>query len=351
MSYTRFVVLEGGKKKAVAEDIGIPIRTLFDWESNEKEDALRPRRRGRPPRRSTREERNRMLDLLELLGPQTGLETLKWLCPELARGEIEDILWRYRAHWLREQSLEVSELDWHLAGRVWAVDYTEPPEPVDQKCEAVLSARDLSSGAQILWEGQVGPRGELTRGALERLFCELGAPLVLKLDNGPAFICEAVREVCAKRGVKLLFSPRWTPRYNGSCESGIRWMKLRTENQAWLGGRPGSWLAEDLLVAQRLTNSLPKRPGKGAISRGEVFHAREPITEDMRLAFTVTVGEEEARERAERGIARARVLSRVKQAEIDRKAMRRALVAHGILNVRKRRVSLTLKSIFRAKIS
>ena len=128
-------------------------------------------------------------------------------------------------------------------------------------------------------------------------------------------------------------------------------MKLQTENQAWLGGRPGSWLAEDLQVAQRLTNSLPKRPGKDAISRGEVFHAREPITREMRLAFAVTVKEEEARERADRGIARAEVLSQAKQAEVDRTAINRALVAHGILNVRKRRVSLTLKSIFRAKIS
>ena len=36
---------------------------------------------------------------------------------------------------------------------------------------------------------------------------------------------------------------------------------------------------------------------------------------------------------------------------IRRQAIRRALIAHGFLKVRRRRVSLPIKSIFRAKIS
>jgi hypothetical protein len=118
-----------------------------------------------------------------------------------------------------------------------------------------------------------------------------------------------------------------------------------------LRGRRESWLAEDLEVAQSLTNSLPKDAGLGALPRGEVFRSRKPIPEEVRAAFRRTVKEEAALEREARGILKGEVLSRAKQAQIDRKAIRRALVAHGILNIRKRRVSLTLKSIFRAKIS
>lgn len=141
------------------------------------------------------------------------------------------------------------------------------------------------------------------------------------------------------------------PRYNGSTESGIRWMKERTEHVALRAGRPGFWTAEDLEVAQELTNRLPKDAEKDPTTRGEVFRARSPIGGEVRTTFRARLQEERAVERRVRGIAPETALRRTVQAEIDRQAMRRALVALGILNIRKRRVSLTLKSLFRAKIS
>lgn len=351
VEHARFVVVKGGKKKEAAEELGLSVRTLSQWVRRFEEDGIRAVRRGRPPRRSSAPDRNRVIHALELFGPQTGLGTLKWFYPDMARGELEDLLRRYREHEVRGKEITVSELDWLRPGAVWSMDHTDPPEPVDGNCEAVLSVQDVSSGAQLLWEGQAGPRAELVKTSLERLFLKHGPALVLKSDNGSAFIAEELQVLCRKWGVILLWSPPRKPRYNGSCESGIRWMKVRTENLAMLSGRPRNWRSMDLERALALTNELPKQPLRGAKGRGEVFAGREPLSEEEQAAFLTSVQEEEALEREARGVPLSLKLSRSEQATIDRTAIRRALVAQGILNIRKRRVALTLKSIFRAKIS
>jgi len=350
VEHMRLRVEEGATKREVAAALGLGVHTLGDWERHYLGGGIRAVRRGRRPMRSSPEDRNDVISVLDYLGPQTGVETLKWLRPGMARGEIRDILRRCREHYLREAGeLEAEELEWLRLGAVWAMDHTEAPEPIEGELRAVLSVLDLASGAQLLWEGQVGPRGHLTAEMLRRLFLKHGAPLVLKADNGSAFISQEVIELLGQWGVILLWSPPRTPRYNGSCESGIRWMKSRTEQVARLLGRAGAWKEEDLEVAQKLQNVLPKRPRKGARPRGQVFEASEPIADGERAAFRKTVAEEEARERSARGLSPDCELKRSEQAEVDRETVRRALVAHGILNIRKRRVSLTLKSIFRAK--
>jgi transposase InsO family protein len=70
-----------------------------------------------------------------------------------------------------------------------------------------------------------------------------GTPLVLKSDNGSAFIAAELRELCAKWGVELLWSPPRTPRYNGSVETGMRWLKECTEQVALRAGRHSQWKA------------------------------------------------------------------------------------------------------------
>jgi hypothetical protein len=70
------------------------------------------------------------------------------------------------------------------------------------------------------------------------LFVRHGAPLVLKADNGSAFIAEATRDFLSLVGVNLLFSPPHTPRYNGSIEAGIGSLKTRTERHACRASRP-----------------------------------------------------------------------------------------------------------------
>jgi hypothetical protein len=44
----------------------------------------------------------------------------------------------------------------------------------------------------------------------------------------------------------VLYSPMYTPSYNGTMEAGIGAMKGRKVMQAWLRGASGSWTWEDM---------------------------------------------------------------------------------------------------------
>jgi transposase InsO family protein len=61
------------------------------------------------------------------------------------------------------------------------------------------------------------------------LFLEHGAPLVLKSDNGSGFIAEAMRDFLARSQVPPLYSPPYTPEYNGAVKAGsrARWTSAR----------------------------------------------------------------------------------------------------------------------------
>lgn len=351
VEHVRFRVIEGATKEEVAACLGLPPRTLRSWELKDRLESLVPCPRGRPLKRSSVDERNRLLGLIEEHGPMIGVEMLGSFCPDMARGEIRDILARWREHYLLEHELVYESLRWDLAGRVWAMDHTEPPEAVDGSARAILSVRDLSSGAQILWKEELGPRAAEVIRDLEGCFEREGAPLVLKCDNGSAFIALALGALCARWGVELLWSPPYTPRYNGSAESGIRWLKERTEHVAQTGGRPGHWTAEDLEVAKDRTNQLPRDARTDARPRGQVFQARSPISPEERATFRARLAEERAAERRARGIPAEAAIKRHTHAAITRQAMRRALVALGILTITERRVAPTLKSLRAAKIS
>jgi len=98
----------------------------------------------------------------------------------------------------------------------------KPPALVDRVHRTILSVRDLGSGTQLSWQSQRGQTALEVARVLEDLFDLHGAPVVLKSDNGSAFISEQVLEVCKRWGVKLLFSPPRLPSYNGAVESAIR---------------------------------------------------------------------------------------------------------------------------------
>jgi hypothetical protein len=104
-------------------------------------------------------------------------------------------------------------------------------------------------------------------------------------------------------------------------------------------------------VAKANTNQLPKDPRQSATPRIDVFAARLAVSIELRSAFRSRLAQERALERQARGIAANTTLRRREETSINRQAMRRALVALGILNITVRRVPLTLKSILAAKIS
>src|SRR5205823_259248 len=97
------------------------------------------------------------------------------------------------------------------AGTVWAIDFAEPPLPVDGCFGYMLAVRDLASGAQLLWLPVADATAGTALAGLESLFREHGAPLVLKSDNGSAFIAKDLAALLECRQVWHLRSPREWP--------------------------------------------------------------------------------------------------------------------------------------------
>lgn len=345
----RYAIFEGSKKTQIAQELGLSPRTMRDWERRERARALQPRRRGRPPRRSSVHARSALLGAIKKHGPGIGVASLRSLVPGLGREEVRNILARYRVYYMRKHAAVLEALEWTRPGVIWALDHTESD---DGKKQTILSVRDLSSGAQLLWKTQTGPRAEETVRDLERMFVLHGPPLVLKADNGSAFIAGDFRELCKEWGVEILWSPPRTPSYNGAIEASIRWMKERTAHVATEAGRPGEWIREDLCEALELTNQLPKNAERGGTPRREVFSARRRVAQEERDVFRSRL--KSVRRSARRAVRRAAGiepgvrLNRRQRAEVQRQAMSRALVALGYLTITKRRVAPTLKSILAA---
>ena len=294
-------------------------------------DRIRARGRGRPAQRSDLALRARALALLGLLGPRVGVPTLHALCPGMARREVADLLRRYRRAWRRKRRLLLRELHWTRPGSVWAIDFSEPPQPVEGRFARLLAVRDLASGQQLLWLPVADESAREARDALEALFGKHGAPLVLKSDNGSAFIAEQFRALLAEWGVWPLYSPPRTPSYNGSCEAGIGSMKARTHQRAALAGRPGEWTCDDAEAARLEANQTALPWGSRGPTPDEAWQARRPIAPGERAAFAETARRLEREARQEQGCPPDGPLVPVVQAAMSRVALRRALVAHGLL--------------------
>ncbi len=119
--------------------------------------------------------------------------------------------------------------------------------------------------------------------------------------------------------------------------------------KAALSGRPKVWNREDLEAVRVEANELPRGPG--IPSAGDVWRSRPAITPELRAAFRASVAAEEARDRSAFGLSPGTVGAPRLEGEIQRTAIRRALVAHGILRFRRRRIPLPKRLLKRAKIS
>ena len=347
LRYQRFRILQGGKAKDVAVELRRSRRTLCEWARKEARNGLEARARGRLPRRSSREERNRVIAALELFGPGIGRSAFRTLWPEMARGEVDDLVTRYRCLYRREHALPIRSFTWLRPGAVWAMDHANPPGAVDGIYPALFSLRDLSSGKALLWQALEDMSAEATIRALEEARREHGIPLVVKSDNGPAFISDAMKDYFQSLGIIPLLSPPGRPQYNGSCEAAIGWMKQRTRYQAARAGRVGPWSSEDLEMATILSNETPRARSPGHQSPQEIWKARTPIDGTERESFRAAVDGQRSALRAEAGGS----ITEEEESNLERQAITRALVAHGILNIRRRVIPLPYKFIFRAKIS
>jgi hypothetical protein len=221
-------------------------------------------------------------------------------------------------------------LHWKQPGSVWAIDFAQPPVPFEGYSR-LLAVRDLASGYQLLWLPVLDESASQAAAGLEFLFRYWGAPLVIKSDNGSAFLATELAALLTHWQVWHLYSPPQMPRYNGSCEAGIGSMKTRTHHQAARHGRPGQWSCDDAKAA-RLEASQTARPwGVTGPTPEEVWNARRAIPPANRLAFAMIVSQRQRQAREEQGLPADQPLPLLLQAAVNRTALRRSLAEFGLL--------------------
>ena len=355
LAFLRWQTRCGLSCQAVARALGISPCTLAAWKQRWKSNRLQAQEIGRPEERPDAVIRNLIISLFHLYGPGVGLPTLQKEFPYVSRRELEDIQRRYRNLCRKKKSLLIYALRWEHAGAVWAMDYTEPPLPVDGMYPYILAVRDLASG-NVLWSQPVMEQtAQQTIDVLAALFAWYGPPLVIKCDNDGAFTAKDVGRLLEQYGVLCLLSPPRTPEYNGACEAGIGSIKLRAHLESARHDRPGQWTCDDIEAARLMANETARPRGHLSPTPNEAWDARQPITHAFRAAFNETYTKEFSKAWDELGFLPGleREPKRVpaQKAQADRIAISRTLVAYGILFFKRRRFSLLKKRRFWRKIS
>jgi transposase InsO family protein len=187
--------------------------------------------------------------------------------------------------------------------------------------------------------------------ALAALIALYGAPLVLKADNGAAFGAAATQAWAAAVGMELLYSPPGLPAYNGSIEAGIGALKWRTEWRASRRGYPGEWTWDDAEGARQEANAQARPRGLRGPTPDEAWAARCAVRAAERDAFRATVATWRPEARRERGQSETEEGTEAERRGVDRVAIRRALVAHGLLLFTRRRTPLPIRSQKTARIT
>jgi transposase InsO family protein len=289
VAFCQWVAARGLNRIESAAWLGIAPRTLRLWEEGSRPEDRPVAARGRPVERSERAQRTAVLALLESVGPGVGLAVLQGAFPALPRAELHDLLGRYRRVWVARHHQVLHVLHWQQPGSVWAIDYAEPPQPLEEGFTDLLAVRDLASGMQLLWLPVAEATAATTVAALEGLFALYGPPLVLKLDNGSPFVAARTQELLAAWEVVPLYSPPGLPAYNGAIEAGIGALKVRTYYQAARQGRPGEWTCADAEAARQQANEVGRPWGPRGPTPAEPWAGRQPVTAEERAGFQGTV--------------------------------------------------------------
>lgn len=202
-----------------------------------------------------------------------------------------------------------------MPGAVWAIDGTWFDRPVGDRGRRALVVVDLHGKQPLAVESVPGERSWSVIACLSRLIQRHGAPLVLKADNGSAFIAAALRALCATHGITLLHSPVRRPSYNGTCEVSGRWAKRRAERAAQERGCPDRLCQADLDAAVTCRDPLP------------------PVAAELRARFRGAVRQQLEVVARERGLALNGPLRDHVRRSLERVAVRRALELCHILTI------------------
>jgi hypothetical protein len=330
------LVAGGWLWRDVSNWLHLSSRTLRSW--RQKRPGETPRPLGRPLLRSSREQRNEVLHLLDEVGPHLGVPTLRGHFPVMARAELADLVRRYRVVWRDRHRQPLRILHWTTPGRVWAIDFAESPVPIEADFSYLLAVRDLASGMQLLWQPLTAGTGEAAAAGLAQLFAAHGPPLVLKCDNGSPFASGVVEDLLSGYGVAQLFSPPWMPRYNGSIEAGIGSLKERTHAAAARAGHPDYWTWDDVAMAHHEANYSSRQRGPDGPSPELIWQARLPIEERERLLFQMRLQHELEKEKCAAETCEGKGGEVWSDRAMARLAIRRTLETCGYLTYRRRRI-------------
>ena len=344
VAFEHWATRRGWNRRNAAQQLGLAPGTLAFWDHRWHEDYLEARLLGRPCRRSSPELRNQAVGMMRAVGPGVSVAAVQATFPEMARREAENLRDRFRRLWQLDHRRLIHVLHWHHPRAVWAMDHAEPPRPMEGRWPYLLAVRDLASGCQLAWLPVLDETAETTIDALQWLFLEHGPPLVLKTDNGSGFIADAMRRFLDRWQVRPLFSPPYTPEYNGAIEAGNGALKTGAHEEAARHGRTGQWTADDAEGARMMANKLSYPYGPLGPTRHELFHGSPRIALETRAAFGRTVEREQIAERLGRGYPLNTALSHPAQAQIDRVAIGCALVEHGFLSFTRRSITPSLNS-------
>ena len=185
---------------------------------------------------------------------QRAIEALVTACEPRTGRPLNRLLLRHRRLCRKRNRLRLHQLQWHRPGSVWAIDFTQPPAPIDGLYSSILVVRDLASGYQLLALPTTDQTAKTACDALLPLFRKFGPPILLKSDNG-CFRAHEMRRFLQQWNVCPLLSPPRTPQYNGAVEAGIGSINTRTHHIAAQHGRPGEWTCDDVEAARLLARS------------------------------------------------------------------------------------------------
>ena len=331
---------KGETVKRAAERLGTSARTLYRWGASWRQDRLAARPRGRPAPDVPASVRNDVIAVLVIFGKDLGIAALQCAFPFVPRSALVDLARRFRHHAHRKLKALLHVLRWHRVGAVWAIDFTDPPGgTIERIYTTILLVRDLASGEILTSIAVPGPTAWITVVILESLIRWFGAPLVIKVDHGSAFISEEVWEWAERHGVRILYSPVRMPSYNGGIEAGGGSVKTRAWHHAARHGRPAEWTLDDVEAGRLEANALGRPRGRDGPTPDELWRDREPIAEKERELFAAACRRLEIAERRDRGIGPDVELPRHEQAHVDRAVLVRALLELGYLSIRRRRIT------------
>jgi transposase InsO family protein len=344
VAFDRWSSRRGVPHVQVAAQIGVARSTLAGWGRRWRADRLDARPLGRPLLGADRRVRNAVVEFMVHNGAMTGLPTLETNFPDVTRRQLQNLQVRYRRVWRIRNRRHVAVLHWQEPGTVWAMDHADPPAPLDGIYPHLLAIRDLASGYQLAWLPVPSKAAAPVLDALRALVLQFGPPLVLKCDNGSPFIAEDLQVWLAQTDIFPLFSPVRTPQYNGGCEAGNGSLERRTEELAARAGRPALWTCDDAEGARRMANEVNYPWGAHGPTPAELWRARTPLSAERRTAFAAALEEQRRRARGELECPQTGPLPPLDQRAVDRVAIRRALVEHGLLTFTRRQFTPPIQS-------